>query len=300
MPYVWFVFISLVWGSSFILMKKGALWFSPSAVGAIRLVAGSAILAVFCWQYRKTWTVRRSDVAAFAIVVLFGFAWPFCVQPYLVARNGGAFVGMMVSFTPLFTIAASIPVLGIYPAPRQVVGVLGALACMLVLMFEMVQRQVPVIDIFLALTVPLCYACVNALIRKKLSHVPSLELSFVSVTAAAVVLLPVAAATGFVPETALLADRRMAIGSIVFLGIVGTGISTYIFNKLIQEQGPLFAGMVTNLVPIGALIWGWSDGEAVTALQIVALTGLVSMVTLVQFGAARLHQPAIPEIVPPE
>lgn len=300
MPYVWFVFISLVWGSSFILMKKGALWFSPSAVGAIRLVTGAAILALFCWQYRKTWTVRRRDLPAFAFVVAFGFAWPFCVQPYLVARNGGAFVGMLVSFTPLFTIAASIPVLGIYPAPRQLIGVLGALGCMLVLMRDMLDHQIPVVDILLALTVPLCYACTNALIRRKLAHVPSLELSFVSLTAAAVVLLPVSLSLGFVPATAAPADRELAIASIVFLGIVGTGISTFIFNKLIQEQGPLFAGMVTNLVPIGALIWAWADGETVTGRQVAALAGLVSMVTLVQFGAARIHQPAIPEIVPPD
>jgi drug/metabolite transporter (DMT)-like permease len=300
MPYVWFLFISLVWGSSFILMKKGVLWFSPSAVGAIRLVTGAAVLAIFCWKYRKTWTVRRQDLPAFAFVVAFGFAWPFCVQPYLVARNGGAFVGMLVSFTPLFTIAASIPVLGIYPAPRQVVGVVGALGCMLVLMQEMLDHQVGIFDILLALTVPLCYACTNALIRKKLAHVPSLELSFVSLTFAAVVLLPVALGLGFVPATSIMDDRGLAIASVVFLGIVGTGISTYIFNKLIQEQGPLFAGMVTNLVPIGALIWGWTDGEQVTARQIAALAGLVSMVTLVQFGAARAHQPSIPEIVPPE
>jgi hypothetical protein len=50
--------------------------------------------------------------------------------------------------------------------------------------------------------------------------------------------------------------------------------------------------MVTNLVPIGALAWGWADHEQVTSPQIVALIGLVSMVTVVQFGAAR---PAMPE-----
>src|SRR5579864_4830221 len=50
MPYVWFVFVSLVWGGSFVLMKKGAVWFPPTAVGAWRLIGGAAILAIVWWR----------------------------------------------------------------------------------------------------------------------------------------------------------------------------------------------------------------------------------------------------------
>ncbi len=59
------------------------------------------------------------------------------------------------------------------------------------------------------------------------------------------------------------------------------------FNKLIHDRGPLFAGMVTNLVPAGAVIWGWLDGEQVTTKQIAALAIILPMVALVQFGAPR-------------
>jgi drug/metabolite transporter (DMT)-like permease len=78
----------------------------------------------------------------------------------------------------------------------------------------------------------------------------------------------------------------VAIASVAVLGVFGTGVAIWLFNKLIYEQGPLFAGMVTNLVPIGAVLWGWADDEVVTAIQIWALVGIVLMVSLVQFGAA--------------
>jgi drug/metabolite transporter (DMT)-like permease len=288
MPYVWFVFISLVWGGSFVLMKKGTVCFSPTAVGTWRVIGGAAVLAIVWWRSSNRGSLRRRDLAALAFVVLFGFAWPFSIQPHLVARDGSAFIGMMVSFTPLITIAVSIPLLGIYPTPRQLIGVLGALGFMGLLMWDgRFNRQIPLGDLALAMTVPLCYACTNTLIRKSLSHVPSLELSFLSLTATGAILLPLSFAIPF--ERGLVAENDMAVAvaSLVFLGVVGTGISTYLFNKMIYEKGPLFAGMVTNVVPIGALAWGWADGEPVTGMQLAALAGLITMVTIVQLGAVR-------------
>jgi drug/metabolite transporter (DMT)-like permease len=194
---------------------------------------------------------------------------------------------MTVSFTPLVTIAASIPLLGVYPARRQLLGVLGALGFMALLIRDGVDRQIPVIDLALALTVPVCYALTNTLIRRSLSHVPPLELSFVSLSAAGALLLPLAFVVPFERGSVASSDHLVAIGSLLFLGVIGTGLATFLFNRLIQNHGPLFAGMVTNLVPIGALLWGWADHERVTGMQLAALAGLVSMVTLVQFGAAR-------------
>ncbi|MGE5193892.1 MAG: DMT family transporter [Deltaproteobacteria bacterium] len=287
MAYLSFLFICLVWGASFILMKKAGVWFSPAAIGAWRVIGGAAILGLVCWRSRIPWAIRRRDLPALAFVIVCGFAWPFCLQPWLVSRNGSAFVAMTVSFTPLITIAASIPLLGVYPARRQFFGVLGALGFMALLMLDGIERQIPLMDLALALTVPLCYAVTNTVIRRWLSHVPSLELSFVSLAAAGALLLPLSIVLPFERGSDAVTERALAISSLIFLGIVGTGITTYLFNRLIQHHGPLFAGMVTNLVPIGALLWGWADHERVTALQIVALAGLVSMVTVVQFGAAR-------------
>src|SRR5262249_37335526 len=172
------------------------------------------------------------------------------------------------------------------------VGVLGALCFMALLVRDGLEREIPWLHLGLALTVPLCYALTNIVVRRWLSHVPSLELSFVSLAAGGALLLPLSFLIPFL-QTAGTADARsMAMTSLVFLWIVGTGITTFLFNRLIQHHGPLFAGMATNLVPIGALAWGWADHERVTSRQIVALIGLVSMVTIVQFGAAR---PALPE-----
>ncbi len=287
MPYLSFLVICVVWGSSFILMKKAAVCFSPATIGAWRVVGGAAILGWACWRSHVPWAIHRRDLRALAFVVSVGFAWPFTIQPWLVARDGSAFIGMMVSFTPLLTIAVSIPLLKMYPAPRQLFGVLGALGFLALLMLDGFERQIPIVDLALALTVPLCYSLTNTVIRRWLSHVPSLELSFVSLMGAGVILLPVSLVVPFESASAASVDWKIAVWSLLFLGVVGTGVATFLFNKLIQDHGPLFAGMVTNLVPIGALLWGWADRELMTARQVASMAGLVSMVAIVQFGAAR-------------
>jgi drug/metabolite transporter (DMT)-like permease len=194
---------------------------------------------------------------------------------------------MTVSFTPLVTIAVSIRMLGVYPSPRQIVGVLGALVFMGLLMWDGVKRQIPIGDLALAMTVPLCYATTNTLIRKSLGHLPSLELAFLSLASAGAILLPLSYAIPFKRGPVEDGDWAVAVASVAFLGVVGTGISQFLFNKMISAKGPLFAGMVTNVVPIGALAWGWLDREPVTPTQLVALAGLISMVTIVQLGGAR-------------
>lgn len=287
MPYVWFAFICVVWSSSFILMKKATLFFSPAEVALLRLLGGAAILAVLWLLRPQRLSLKRTDALAFCCVVLLGFAWPFAIQPYLVARHGSAFIGMLVAFTPLLTILVAL-VLGNYPAPRQIVGVLGALVCLCLLLFESRDRNVPVIDLVLAITVPGGYAVTNTLIRRALPHVRSLELTLLALIAAALTLVPVVglAQTAPVRNSGALVTAATALG---FLGIVGTGLSSWVFNRLIHDQGPLFAAMATNLVPIGAIFLGWADAEQVTPLQVGAVLGLIAMVSLVQYGAATVR-----------
>jgi len=79
----------------------------------------------------------------------------------------------------------------------------------------------------------------------------------------------------------------------MLLGMVGTGVATVLFYRLIQERGPLFAGMVTYVVPAEALLWGAMDGETVTRWQIVALGVIFLSVALVQWPAsAKSNKPA--------
>jgi drug/metabolite transporter (DMT)-like permease len=294
MPYVLFLLICVIWGGSFLMMKKAALVFSPISVGAWRVAGGAAVLLILWLIQRQPVGWRRRDVWSLAFVVFAGYTWPYCVQPWLIARHGSAFIGMTVSFTPLLTMLASVPLLRVVPHPRQVFGVLGSLAGLALLMSEGFSRQIPATHLLLATSVSLGYALVNTWVRRRLTHVPPLMMSLVSLGIASVILQVLSfwspAPTPVSPDA-----FWPAVISLLVLGVVGTGLAMYWFNKLIHDRGPLFAGMVTNLVPAGAVIWGWLDGEQVTTRQIAALAIILPMVALVQFGAPHSPTPQIDE-----
>lgn len=286
MPYFWFVVICLIWGSSFVLMKRATFCLSPIGVGAGRAIGGTLVLALIFLFTKQKKTIRREDFVPLLAVVVLGFVWPHSLQPEMVARHGGAFVGMTVGFTPLLTILVSIPILGLWPTRRQTIGVIGALACMLLLLMDLGKRSIPLTDILLTFSVPFTYSVANGIIRRSLKHLPPLELTLLCLASAGAVLLPLSLAVGNHRE-ANPDQLALALTSVAILGVVGTGIATFLFNRMVQQQGPLFAAMTTNLVPVGAFMWGHSDGESISTMQVAALVGILAMVTFVQFGAAR-------------
>jgi drug/metabolite transporter (DMT)-like permease len=143
----------------------------------------------------------------------------------------------------------------------------------------------------LALTVPVSYALGNTYLKWKLSHVHSVPLTALVLATAAAWLLPLELMPTALARLGLNGptqphDWPMAIGALLFLGIVGTGFAVLAFIHLVVKEGPLFAGMVTYVVPTLALAWGALDGEAITTRQLAAMVGVLAMVALVQFGAA--------------
>lgn len=290
MAYLLFTLICIIWGGSFLLMKKAAIAFSFVSIGAWRVTGGAAVLAIIWWLRRERigWTKR--DLGSLAFVVAAGYVWPYSVQPWLIsATKNSAFIGMTVSFTPLFTMLVSIPLLGIVPSTRQAIGVLGALGGLALLISDGFSRNISAAHLLLAITVPLGYSLVNTWIRRRLIHVPALTVTFIAMLVATVILQPLAWITP-APIPAGPESLQPAIASLLALGIVGTGLAMFWFNQLIHERGPLFAGMVTNLVPLGAVVWGWCDGEVVTTRQLIALAIIVPMVALVQFGGTAIRK----------
>lgn len=293
MPYVRFVVLCLIWGSSFLLMKRAGAGLSPWAIGSGRVFTGMAVLVVVAWWQARGWsrTLTRSHLPALAGVMLLGYAIPYFVQPLFISRTGNsALAAMGVGFTPLFTLAFSVPILGIRPTRRQTLGVFGAIGCLALLLADSVERSIAFPDVIFLFSTPLMYALANIWMRMSLSDVPPLELTIACLGVSGLLLLPAAC---LVPGPVGVSTREIstAIFCLTILGVFGTGLGMLLFNQLVQQQGPLFAAMVTNITPIGAVLLGWIDAERVTALQLAALVGVVMCVVVVQRGAQEAQIP---------
>jgi drug/metabolite transporter (DMT)-like permease len=292
MPYLCFAFICLCWGTSFILMDRAGHAFGPATIGMGRMLGGAITLGVYCVVMRRWTAISRSDWARIALVAVLANAWPYVVQPLVMQQAGEhGFFGMMVTLVPIATIAAAGLMLRQWPTPRQWLGVLGGLACAALLVWDGSQRGMRPGLLALAVSTPISYAFGNTFLKWKLDHLPSAPLSTLFLALGAAIVLPFAlpplreAAHLGGPSTAV--DWPLALASLAVLGVGSTGVAILAFVHLIQTQGPLFAGMVTYVVPMIALVWGQVDGERLTVRQFTAIAGVLAMVALVQWGAAR-------------
>ena len=282
--HILFLLFCAIAGSSFILMKKAALAFGPVTIAALRcLCASLVLLGLWRWMSPPRRPTRREAPWIMVLAVL-GYAYPFAMVPYLVSRHGSGFIGMMVCFVPLITVLISMPLLGVFPTRGQLVGVLGGLACITVILLDGVERSVPPLHLALAVSVTLCFAYTNVTTRQHLSELSPYLLTLLCVALVALTLTPV----GLVLEPVDLGSPfGLAVASLLALGVISTAVGLVIFFRVLQRRGPLYAGMVTYLIPLGALLWGWADGEQVTTRQIAALLGVLAMVAIVQLDLAR-------------
>jgi len=297
MPYLFFLFICFVWGSSFILMDRAAHALGPLAIGSGRLLIGSVVLAAYWWTTGRHMQIRRGDWGHILLVALLANAWPFVVLPLVMQQaNEHGYFGMLVSLVPLVTILASVPMLGIWPTRRQLVGVVGGLICLAGIVQDGSQRGIPLWLLALGLTVPTAYALGNTYIKWKLDHLPPLQISVLFLGFGGLMLLPLNLSPPLLESLKLAGpplpyDWTLAIGALAVLGIFSTGLAILMFVHLVKNQGPLFAGMVTYVIPLVALAWGQYDSEQLTTLQITAMAGVLAMVALVQWGAATAGKP---------
>ncbi len=292
MPHLAFLFVCFVWGGSFILMDRAGQAFGPVAIAMGRMAGGAAALILYCLVKRAWVKLAPRDFGHLAVVAFLANVWPYVVQPYVMRQSGEhGFIGMMVAFVPLATIVVSIPMLGLWPAPRQLVGVLGGLACFGLLVYDGAHRGMSPLLLTLAVSSPLSYALGNTYIKWKLDHLPAAPLTATFLVLGAASLVPLQLAPELLHRwrlspPALPHDLPQAAAALLTLGVVGTGICVLVFVQLIKSQGPLFAGMVTYVIPVVALLWGQYDRERLTVTQIAAIAGVLAMVALVQWRAS--------------
>jgi drug/metabolite transporter (DMT)-like permease len=198
----------------------------------------------------------------------------------------------MVAAIPLLTILASVPMLGIVPSGRELVGVFGGLVCVGLILQDGVGRGVSAEMLALTALVPIAAVLGNMLVKWRLSHVSAGPLTTAYLVISGLSILPLA----FSPTAIAALDltgptagevTSTAVFYLFLLGVVGSGMSTMVFTWMILKHGPLFAGMTTYVVPLLALSWGQLDHEAISVQQMADIVGVLAMVAMVQSGKRR-------------
>jgi drug/metabolite transporter (DMT)-like permease len=258
--------LSLVWGSSFILIKKGLIGLTAIQVGSLRIIFAAIFLLLI--GFKSLSKIPKEKWKFIALTSVFGTFVPAFLFAIAETELDSAVTAILNSLTPLSTLILGALVFGISFQKRQVWGVLIGLVGSLLLVFNGAMNH-PNQNYYYAILVviaSICYAINVNLIKKYLS-----DLTPVSITTGnfLILILPALAilySTGFY-QVVEVEKVQHSVLFIMVLGVVGTGIANILFFKLIQISSPVFATSVTYLIPVVAFFWGLLDNEMLTPVQ---------------------------------
>lgn len=266
----WFLlsFLALTWGSSFILIKRALVGFSPFQIGAFR-VSLSGLLLLFI-AYPALRKITKRDFFWIALTGFFGNFVPMFLFPLAQQRVNSSLAGILDSLVPAFVLIFSFLFFGIKSKGIQIFGVIvGFVGVVLLIYFSDQHTENSQIGYaLLVILATACYAIPPMIIKEKLQDYPSIALSACVFSIWMIPSLFILLFTGFftisyTPQT------LASLGYLSILTVVGTALAIILYYRLIQNTSSVFASSVTLLLPLVAVGWGLFDQEKFTIGHII-------------------------------
>ncbi len=282
LKWIYLIVLSLVWGSSFILIKKGLIGLTPLQMGSFRIIFAAVFLLFVglkpLLQLTKKqwkWIVLSGFIGSFFPVYLFAFAE---------MEIDSAIASILNATTPLMTLIFGVLFFKTRLTQNKTVGVSIGLLGTISLIFSgaHVNPNQNYLFSFLVIIAAGCYALNVNILKRYMSDITALGITAGNFIVLAIPAILVLYFSNFSFNS--IAQDPVVRNSVIFvmiLGVIGTGIAMIIFNKLIQISDPVFSTSVTYTIPVVALGWGFLDGEEFSIFQLLSALVILLGVFLV-------------------
>lgn len=275
------IVLSLIWGTSFILIKQGLKVFDPEEVGAIR-VSAAALFLLPAALYRLK-NLRIKHFGKLFLSGMMGIFIPAFLFAVAQTHMDSSVAGILNTLTPIFTMIIGALLFQQKFRAIAIFGTVLGFAGTFMLMLSRVGGKVEGINLYALLIVVACilYGSNLNFIKFKIA-----DLSPMTITSVALLMLgPLSLIylfgfTGFTGKFSMHEGAWMAFGYTVLLGIMSTATATFLFNRLVKISTPLFASSVTYVMPIVAVIWGVLDGERLYLGHYIGMVAIIGGVYL--------------------
>ena len=267
--WIYLIILSIVWGSSFILMKKALIGLTPIQVGALRILITAFVLVLV--GYKAVFTIKKQHWYYIFLTAILGTFFPAFLFAYAIKGIDSSITSILNSLTPLNTLIVGALLFGFSFMRHQLIGILVGLIGTAILIFKGAELN-PNQNYWYALLVILSsigYAFNVNILKKYLS-----DLSALAVTTGNFIILIVPAFivlwySDFFQAFDYSETTYTSLMYMTILAVLGTAFAKTLFNRLVQMSSPVFSTSVTYLIPIVAVFWGVLDGENLTAIQLI-------------------------------
>ncbi len=263
------IVLSIIWGSSFILIKKGLDQLSPIHLGSLRIIFTS--LVIFVFSYKSLITIKKEKWKWIIITAYVGTFFPVYLVGFGQTELDSGLASILTTLTPISTLVVGIFFFNLFFTKKQIIGLsIGLIGTFLLLYEGSLNSETNIFfAIFIVITTIGYGASVN-LIKTHLTEIPPAAVTagiFLSILPPAVLILI------FSDFSSLNFSNNQVISSILYilvLAIFSSAIAQTLFNVFVKIASPLFASSVTYTMPVVAILWAVLDGEELTLIQYFA------------------------------
>ena len=275
-PLAWvlLVLLALIWGSSFILIKKVLVVYSPLQTGSLRIfLAGLVCWVLIAFQWRKMpWQVLKWA----AIGGIVGNLLPSWLFSLAGSHLDSSVSGILNATTPLFTFLVGWLLFNRKSSPAKMLGIfIGLLGCVLLVLVNAKGGFSFNVFALLPLAGTLLYGFHFNFYKTFLNEAPPIPAALLVMGTAGIPAGMVLFSTDFMARTAENNLSGTALGYVAILAVVSSVIGTMLSNKLNQLASPLMVSSVTYLMPVVSVGWGMLDGETINAWQVLGMLVII-------------------------
>ena len=261
--------LSIIWGSSFILMKKSLISFTYIEVGFLRLIIAFLALSPFLTSSLKR--LKTIYIAPLLLVSIVGTVIPAVLFAFAQTYLNSANTGMLNALTPIFTL-----IIGVILFKKKmnnqgllgiIMGLIGTYILLLPSNIDIANTKYSIIVI----VATICYAISINTIKEKLKDLGPLDIAVLASLFSFIIPIGYIIQQGVFVTINKISANIFTFLYIIVLGLICTSFAIILFNHLIKKTSALFGSSTTYLIPIFAIIWGLIDNETIQNHEIIGM-----------------------------
>ena len=268
--WIYLIILSLIWGSSFILIKKSLVGLTPMQVGALRILITAFVLVIV--GFKEVFTIKKKHWYYIFLTAVLGTFFPAFLFAYAIEGIDSSIASILNSLTPLNTLIIGAILFGFTFKRHQLFGILIGLigTSVLIIKGSEINPDQNYWYAFFPILSSIGYAFNVNILKKHLSDLSALSVTVGNFIILIIPTLIVLWYSDFFQTFEYSEETIPSLLYITILAVFGTALAKTMFNRLVQLSSPIFSSSVTYLIPIVAVFWGVLDGENLTFVQLLA------------------------------
>ena len=272
--YTLLVILALIWASAFFNIKIATESFGPITIAFLRVFFGSIPVLLLCFYKKIKIEAFSKDWYWFAIIGFVNLVLPFFLIAYGVKSVQSNLAAILMSTTPL-----SSTILGHFYTKNEkfnlvkTFGILIGFSGVVYLFSDnLLINESNFISALLILLGSTCYV-VGGVLTLKISKKKNENVTGSILIWAVLILIPF---VYFIEKPWNLVPSVESTISVVYLGMVSTGVAWLLRFKILKDNGLIFQSQVSYLIPIFGTILSYIFlKELITPKVLVALLAVV-------------------------